>query len=68
MAITGSYVKHLLLQRVSWSQNADNWIIGFGMGYLTFVIVWLYAAWREYYCLWPGLSHLDYCKAVRQMA
>ena len=38
------------------------------MGYLIFVIVWLNAAWREYYCLWPGLSHLGYRMAVLRMA
>ena len=113
MAITGSYVKDLLLQRVSWSPECrkldyclwhglsrlcyhlavrrmarvllplawaiSSWllygctpngvsIIAFGLGYLTFVIVWMYAAWREYYCLWPGLSHLWYRTAVRRKA
>ena len=43
-------------------------IIAFGLGYLTFVIVWLYVVWREYYCLWPGLPHLCNPMAVRRMA
>ena len=43
-------------------------IIAFGLGYLILVIVWLYAKWREYYCLWPGLSHLCYRLDVRRMA
>ena len=27
-------------------------IVAFGLGYLSFVIVWLYDVGREYYCLW----------------
>ena len=46
----------------------DASVIAFGLGYLIFVIVWLYAVWREYYCLWPGLSHLCYHMAVPHMA
>ena len=43
-------------------------IIAFGLVYLIFVIGWMYAVWREYYCLWPGLSHFCYRMAVHRMA
>ena len=43
-------------------------IAAFGLGYIIFAIVWLYVVWREYCCLWPGLTHLCYCMAVRCMA
>ena len=43
-------------------------IIAFGLGYLIFAIIWPYAVWREYYCLWPGLPHLCHRMAVRRMA
>ena len=42
-------------------------IIAFGLGYLIFAIVWLYVVWREYHCLWPGLTHLCHHMAVRRM-
>ena len=43
-------------------------IHAFSLGYLIFAIVWLYAVWREYYCLWPGLPHLCHRMAERYMA
>ena len=33
-----------------------------------FIIIWLYAVWREYHCLWPGVSQLCHCMAVRRTA
>ena len=39
--------------------------VAFGMGHQVFDSAWLCATWREYYCLWPGLSHLCYRMAVR---
>ena len=38
------------------------------MGYLIFVVIWLYVVWREYYCLWPGLPHLCHRMAEGYMA
>ena len=43
-------------------------IVAVGLGYLTFAMVWLHVVWREYCCLWPGLIHLCYHKAVRRLA
>ena len=43
-------------------------IIAFGLGYLIFTVVWLYVVCREYYCLWPRLTHLRYHMAIRHMA
>ena len=43
-------------------------IIAFDLGYLIFIIVWLYIIWCEYYCFWPGLPHLCNRMAVRHMA
>ena len=40
-------------------------IIAFALGYFIFVIIWLSASWREYFCVWPGLPQLCHRTAVR---
>ena len=61
-----AWVKSSLLS-YGWTLYSTS-IIAFGLGYLTFVIVWLYVVWREYYCLWPRLIHRCRHMAVRRMA
>ena len=43
-------------------------IIAFVLGHLIFASVWVYVAWREQYCLWPGLTHFCHHTAIRRMA
>ena len=43
-------------------------IAAFGVSYFIFAIIWLYAVWRDYDCLWPMLPHFCHHMALRRLA